>query len=373
MKTRTDWNTRLVRAAMRENNSKRAYLIVNPLQGKHVPVAPRDAFEVFGALTERVQQAVGSVEPVLVIAFAETATAIGAALAAGLCNPTDLMQTTREDVPGTDFLYFSESHSHATEQRLARCGLSDVFGAVRHVVFAEDEVTTGNTIRHLMEALRAAGLDGVQFHIASLLNGMTPDLRAGFEAEGIGLHCLCQTDNTAIADSIGAFAYDGAAYAAQAAYGLQPKRLTIPGLQTPRRVLDAADYAAACETLAQAACASIPADAARVLVLGTEECMYPGLCAARMLETTGRTVRFHATTRSPIRVSTEAAYPLHTRWALGSLYDAARVTYLYNLEPYDHVLVVTDVQPDAAGLDTLLHALAQTGNGDVTILEWRDA
>lgn len=373
MKTRTDWSARLVRAAMRENNVKRSYLIVNPLQGKHVPVSPRDAFGVFDALTAQVQQAVGPAEPVLVIAFAETATAIGAALAVGLGNPTYLMQTTREDVPDTDYLYFSESHSHATEQRLALRGLSGVFGAVRHVVFAEDEVTTGNTIRHLIDALRGAGLGGVRFHIASLLNGMTPALRAGFEAEGIGLHCLCPTDNAAIADSIGAFAYDGAVHAAQTAPGLTPRRLTVPGLQNPRCVLDAAGYAAACAKLAQAACAAIPADGARVLVLGTEECMYPGLCAARMLEAAGRTVRFHATTRSPIRVSTEAAYPLHVRWELRSLYDGARVTYLYNLEPCDHVLVVTDVQPDAAGLDPLLHALAQAVCRDVTILEWRDA
>ena len=30
----------LVRIAKRENNRKRNYLVVNPLQGKHIPVSP---------------------------------------------------------------------------------------------------------------------------------------------------------------------------------------------------------------------------------------------------------------------------------------------------------------------------------------------
>ena len=33
----------LVRIAKRENNTKRNYLVVNPLQGKHIPVQPSKA------------------------------------------------------------------------------------------------------------------------------------------------------------------------------------------------------------------------------------------------------------------------------------------------------------------------------------------
>ena len=33
----------LVRIAKRENNTKRNYLVVDPLQGKHVPVQPSNA------------------------------------------------------------------------------------------------------------------------------------------------------------------------------------------------------------------------------------------------------------------------------------------------------------------------------------------
>ena len=64
-------------------------------------------------------------------------------------------------------------------------------------------------------------------------------------------------------------------------------------------------------------------------------------------------------------------YPLHARYELRSLYDADRVTYLYNLDAYDHVCIVTDAQNPDKGLDTLLAALERTGNRSVTVLEWR--
>ena len=43
----------LVRTAVRENNTKRPYLLVNPSQGKHVPVAPHTALQLFSALAEQ--------------------------------------------------------------------------------------------------------------------------------------------------------------------------------------------------------------------------------------------------------------------------------------------------------------------------------
>ena len=52
---------------------------------------------------------------------------------------------------------------------------------------------------------------------------------------------------------------------------------------------------------------------------GTEEFMYPALYVGAKLEEAGYTVRMHATTRSPIAVSKEEKYPLHTRYELASL------------------------------------------------------
>ncbi len=69
-----------LRIAKRYNNPKRSYLLVNPLQAKHIPVSPAAALEMMGALGDQV--AAKYPEARLVIGFAETATAIGAAVAA---------------------------------------------------------------------------------------------------------------------------------------------------------------------------------------------------------------------------------------------------------------------------------------------------
>ena len=66
-----------VRIAKRENNTKRNYLVVNPLQGKHIPVSPSKSLELFDSLAGRVKAAYPG-ERILFIGFAETATAIGA-------------------------------------------------------------------------------------------------------------------------------------------------------------------------------------------------------------------------------------------------------------------------------------------------------
>lgn len=67
----------LVKIAKRENNSKRNYLVVDPLQGKHVPVTPSAALNLFKNLAAEIQGKYEG-ERLLLIGFAETATAIGA-------------------------------------------------------------------------------------------------------------------------------------------------------------------------------------------------------------------------------------------------------------------------------------------------------
>ena len=84
MKQQIDGND-LIQVAKRENNPKRHYLYVNPLQGKHLPVSPSRSLALFASLAEEAAQRFAG-ERLLVVGFAETATAIGAALAYGAGN-----------------------------------------------------------------------------------------------------------------------------------------------------------------------------------------------------------------------------------------------------------------------------------------------
>ena len=49
------------------------------------------------------------------------------------------------------------------------------------------------------------------------------------------------------------------------------------------------------------------------------------------MEKEGAEVRCHSTTRSPIAVSLEKEYPLHSRYELKSLYDPDRRTFIYDI------------------------------------------
>ena len=111
-----------LRIAKRYNNPKRSYLLVNPLQAKHIPVSPAAALEMMGALGDQV--AAKYPEARLVIGFAETATAIGAAVAARLGPDCLYVHTTREALDG-DWILFREEHSHAAEHRLCADQLAD--------------------------------------------------------------------------------------------------------------------------------------------------------------------------------------------------------------------------------------------------------
>ena len=87
----------VLRVARRHNNEKRSYLLVNPLQGKHMPVSPSLALDMMQALGAKVAKAVPHAR--LVIGFAETATAIGAVVAKSLADSCLYVQTTRETLP----------------------------------------------------------------------------------------------------------------------------------------------------------------------------------------------------------------------------------------------------------------------------------
>lgn len=376
----------LVRIAKRENNNKRKYLVVNRLQGKHIPVRPCEALAMFRALADTIRDRYGR-EKLLVIGFAETATAIGAAVAAEL--GADYMHTTREIVPGAGYLYFSEEHSHATQQKLVREEIDRVIGTTDRIVFVEDEVTTGKTILNIIGILRKQYSEQIRFTVISILNGMDEASLDAYRGLNIELFWLVKTDHAAYTEIAEAYRSDGSYIrcnkedASQSGESVQYPRSEDTGgagdraeqispigsIRTKahmdaRRIVGAAGYAEYCGSLYQDVVSQTDLDNVQsLLVLGTEEYMYPALYAAGRFEAQGKDVRFHATTRSPIAVSTEDAYPLHVRYELKSLYDSRRTTYIYDLQKYDMVVIFTDAKGDIGeGVSSLIHALELCGN-----------
>ncbi len=357
----------LAAVAKRENNTKRSYLVVNCLQGKHIPVSPKQFFDMTKALADQVQSAYPE-EQLLLVGFAETATAIGAALAVYLDTP--YIQTTREPIEDVSWLYFTESHSHATEQKLVREDIASAIDRVDRIVFVEDEVTTGNTIRKIVDIIDREFDGKVQFSVASLLNGMDAASYDSYVRRNIGVHYLVKTDHsgyTAIADS---FAGDGEYVPCGTDSGSVHTTHVISGAQNARRLVQGTSYRNACESLWQSVQEKDLLTGSSVLVIGTEECMYPALYAAKCAEEAGFTVRSHSTTRSPIAVSREEDYPLHRRFTLASLYDPERTTYIYDIGSYDTVLIITDAPCTENSAASLIHALASCGNKNIHLIHW---
>lgn len=375
----------LVRVARRENNNKRKYLVVNRLQGKHIPVRPGEALAMFHALADTIRDRYGN-EKLLVIGFAETATAVGAAVAAEL--GADYMQTTREIVPDVSYLYFSEEHSHAAEQKLVKDDIDRVAGTVDRIIFVEDEVTTGKTILNIIRILRAQYTETIQYAVVSILNGMDEMALDIYRAQNIELFWLVKTDHAAYTEIAESYRGDGryvvcsndiVQYASEIDIGQCGGIRSIQHIKAnqymdARRIVNSAEYMRFCESLYQDANRQIDLGGVQsVLVLGTEEYMYPALYAASRFEEQGKDVRFHATTRSPIAVSAEEDYPLHTRYELRSLYDNERTTYIYDLQKYDRVVIFTDAGgDDGEGIGSLMRALRQCGNERIVLVHHLD-
>ena len=388
----------LVRIAKRENNTRRKYLVVNRLQGKHIPVSPKEALQMFRSLAELIKEAYPS-ERLLMVGFAETATAIGAAVAIE-CQAA-YMQTTREVIDGVDYLYFSESHSHATEQKLVKTDLDKIIGKTDRIVFIEDEVTTGNTILNIVRLIQKTYAQPVSFAVASILNGMNEEALENYKNLKIPVHYLVKTAHDTYTEIAEQYQADGTCHICtkpqekeveqqkevqqqiemqQTKEAQQPIEVQeISGWINARRLHTADTYKQACEQLWQeiqqkygyTKYTKETETGRRILALGTEEFMYPALYVGAKLEEAGYTVRMHATTRSPIAVSKEEKYPLHTRYELASLYDKNRTTFVYDLAEYEEVLVLTDAQKqETEGWESLQRALTLNHNRQIRGIRW---
>ena len=366
----------LVKVAKRENNTKRSYLYVNPLQGKHVPVSPTASYEVFGLLADKIKELYYN-ERIMVIGFAETATAIGTAIAYKNDNVKCYLSTTREEVPGAEYLYFTESHSHATEQRLVINDFDKYLDNIDRIIFAEDEVTTGNTIEKLINCLKERFPKvAIKFSIASIVNSMT-DYRLE-EVKNKAIDCIFVRRipfQYRISD-VNYYKYQEPNHNIARSSNIVIKQYGIGAYWNQRIVTRTELIRNRVNSFADNVISKIEnLNNAEILILGTEEFMFPGMLLGKKIEDTcmNAIVRFHATSRSPIEVSIDKHYPLNHRYALESFYESDRKIFVYNLKKYDIIIIVSDADKlNKSGVISLVGALEALGNNDINLFIWRD-
>lgn len=304
----------LVKIAKRENNTKRNYLVVDPLQGKHIPVVPSKALDLFAALADTFREKYKD-EKLLLVGFAET----------------------------------------------------------DRIIFIEDEVTTGKTIRNIISILDREYDGKFKYSVASLLNGMSEENLERYKRQGISLYYLVKTDHSTYGDRAETFKGDGFYYKCSDK-AAEYTTIYVKNRMDARRLIDSGKYEEACENLwreirEKTGNMADNISGKRILVIGTEEFMFPALYIGRKMEKEGAEVRCHSTTRSPIAVSLEKEYPLHSRYELKSLYDPDRRTFIYDIGKYDKVLIVTDSPEIKESQETLINAVRMQ-NKDITVVRW---
>lgn len=325
-------------------NSRRGFLFLSKVLGKHWPVTPRLMQAVHTDLAARIAPDLPG--PVIFIAMAETAIGLGQGVfeAWKIANPRRdalFLHTTRYHLGDAPIIEFEEAHSHAPRQFLhcpSNARLRDIWIGARSLVLIDDEASTGNTFLNLSAACRVISPGIERIHLAAITNLMGRVANA-YLSERFGLPV------TVGAALSGEYAFtpgqmqpaSGAAqlFAAHAERGASANFGRL-GLERTLREPTALALRLS-ETIGLTE---------RVLVLGTGEFMHMAFLLARALQANGVNVVVQSSTRSPILQWGAVSHRLN----FPDNYGEGVENFLYNVAPgqYDHVFVCHETPPNSA-------------------------
>lgn len=343
----------LVHICRRKNNNKREYLFVNKYQGKHIPESPYKILSLFNNFCAEVKNHLNPSEKIVVVGFAETATAIAEYLTYYLTLDAEFkdtvvyhLQTSREEYTDCKKLFsFDEEHSHAVNQFLY---CNSKLPTYDRILFVEDEITTGHTILNFISKFREINPNS-KYTVSSILNWQNKENTNIFKENGIDVICLVKgelkderpslksyEDNEIIDYFSEDYKNNNEIYKA--------KSINLPNSRegvSPNSFKENCDLFV--DNIIMDLCQFVD-NYDRVMVIGTEEFMLYPLMVARDIEVSlGSDVFYRATTRSPICAINQEDYIIKDGITLPSAYSKDRQTYLYNMNSdYNKIVVITD-------------------------------
>ncbi|MFE5730810.1 phosphoribosyltransferase [Streptomyces sp. NPDC056528] len=368
-------------------NPKRAHLLVSSVLGKHVPQRPSVVYGAGLDLGRRVRALLGDEEAAraVVLGYAETATALGHAVADGLAL-APYLHSTRRPVAGVARAGgFEESHSHATSHLLLPEDPKLLAGD-GPLVLVDDEFSTGNTVLNTIRDLheRHPRERYVVVALVDMRSAADHDRLDAFAGEiGARVDLIARAAGTVrLPEGV---LEKGRALVAEHEAVREPEAapptpaFVRAHLDWPRDLPDGGRHGFTPEHRERLE-AALPALAAgaeealrgspgtgRVLVLGFEELMYAPLRLGTALEEAGHDVRYSTTTRSPVLAVDDPGYAIRTRLVFPAHDDPADgpgERYAYNVAGagFDAVVLVVDSAADTPALhapDGLLARLAE--------------
>lgn len=338
-------------------SSKRKFLLVSKILGKHYPVSPRMMSWSYRALARAVLNS-GAGHNSLWIGMAETATGLGygvfeAACHAGVKNAL-FSQTTRYHLDGVERLEFVEAHSHATDFFLYYPVEPDYrkrFLNAQTLVLIDDEISTGLTFLRLIKAYQAVNPALRKVFIVSLVNFAHPDDRLALETQaGVAVEWVCFRQGLLSFQDSGNARLDAITVNVSSNADCKKHLLAWPGrLGMVAPVVLQTDVL---EDLKPFLSGNEAGDLRPILVLGTGECNAPAYLLGRALECNGFKVKVQSTTRSPIHQGNDIG--LICRFE--DNYQDGIANFIYNLNPADYRdIILCHETPLCASLLDRLH------------------
>lgn len=356
-----------IKIAKRHNNTKREFLFVNTLLGKHIATPAKNAIEMAYKLELCLCNTIVGNDwqdkKILLVGFAETATALAQNIFLKSTNHRSLnivgyAQTTRENIVSNNYINiaFEEEHSHATTQKL----YFDKDLEYDIIVFVDDEITTGKTILNFIDQFEKYQ-PNKKYIVASILNWQNNRDRKLFNDRNITAISLVKGE---IKDTLPKLNITKDSecdlYVNDEYYNiaLPPES----NLRTPIKLNDIryTYIPSICDGILKLQ--YINNTPKETLVIGTEENMFIPMWIANYLQADVK-----ATTRSPIEPSLDTDYPIISRFGikyhtslnlddtdypissrlkLNSAYNSERITYLYNIykdiTTYDRFIIVVE-------------------------------
>ncbi len=401
------------------NNSKRKFLFVSNVLGKHMSVKPSDAIligKLLGVLYQKenavddskkmlcdsiindIKTNLGSKEETKqiketlayssdveektsVIAFAETATSLGHIVFDTFKNGHVFYHTTREQVDFEgDIVSFEEEHSHATSHLVYEDAEYKIESS-SNIVLVDDEISTGNTILNIIKSLKD-NYDVKKFSVLTIMdlrNEENIDKFRQFEKEhNLEINVISvlkgqikNVENLSLTlDEIKKHEIFVKDYNVELPAAMIKKievgnysvteKYNKGYLDTTGRFGISGSSKSSFDELIDDT-ADILSDyvMGKTLVLGTEEFMYIPMMIANKLE---GDISFKSTTRSPIYPCNADSYPIKSGVRFKSLYNPSVNNFIYNLkeEEFETILVVVE-KTNELDLNEINNVLSSVG------------
>lgn len=406
-------------------NTKRGFLFVSKVLGKHVPVHPliplvggsalascyasrmyndksfeencdfSRAFTDTGVMKETweyvKENPLALPEKTLFIGFAETATALGHGVFSCFAANAHYLHTTREKISEIDnVLHFQEEHSHAVDH-YCYGDKSRWFANEDVIVLVDDEMTTGRSALNFIRAIQKC-YPRQKYAVISLLDWRSEaDKQKYADAEkelAIQIRTITllageiREQGEAVTSFPEAISYrerssvkpEVEKLLIKADLGIrnfssvntQGKKNSTPYLSVTGRfgITSQEQKQAEKEWCRIGNWLKEKRQGKKTLCMGTGEFMYVPICISGYM---GEGVRVQSTTRSPVYPVQREHYGVQTALSFDSPEDPSIVNFAYNIPAgyYDDIFLFFEREIEDKEAESLLQALALTGAGKI--------